>query len=124
MAKAAKGYRAFKSKGFAKTAKKAGISDADLCDALLQIFKGQCDDLGGGVFKKRLNKNEHRGIILAEGGNRWIYEFIFAKKDRENIDDDELKAFRKLAADYAKLTGAQMTGLIENGDLMEICDGE
>lgn len=124
MAKAAKPPRAFKSKGFAKIAKKAGISDANLCDAFQQVLKGQCDDLGGGVFKKRLNKNEHRGIILAEGGNRWIYEFIFAKKDRENIDEDELKAFRKLAGDYANLTDAQVASLIVNGDLMEICDGE
>ncbi len=53
--------------------------------------------------KKRLNKNEHRAIILAKGGERWIYEFLFAKKDRGNIEDDELKAFRKLAADYAGL---------------------
>ena len=50
---------------------------------------GQCDDLGGGVFKKRLNKNMHRSIILAKGRRYWIYEYLFAKKDRANIEDDD-----------------------------------
>jgi hypothetical protein len=55
--------RAFKTEWFAKAAKKADISDADLCKAIEQVRLGQCDDLGGGVFKKRLNKNMHRSIM-------------------------------------------------------------
>ncbi len=51
MARAA-AVKVFKSKGFAKTARKAGIGDAELRDAFQQILKGQCDDLGGGVLKK------------------------------------------------------------------------
>lgn len=116
--------RAFKSSRFSKDAKKAGISDADLCKAFEQMLKGQCDDLGGGVFKKRLNKNEHRGIVLAKGGNQWIFQYVFAKKDRENIDEDELEAFRKLAGDYARLTDDDVAALLDRGALVEICDGE
>ena len=52
-------------------------------------MKGQADDLGGGVLKKRLNKNMHRGIILARRRRYWVYVYLFAKNDRENIDDDE-----------------------------------
>lgn len=59
-------------------------------------MKGQADDLGGGVFKKRLNKNMHRSIILAKFGSYWMYQYLFAKKDRANIDDEELKEFRLL----------------------------
>ena len=54
---------------------------------------GQADDLGGGVFKKRLDDNLHRSIILAKGGQYWVYEYLFAKKDRDNIEDDELLYF-------------------------------
>ena len=57
-------------------------------------MRGQADDLGGGVFKKRLNDNMHRSIILAKGGRRWVYEFLFAKKDRANIANDELNEKR------------------------------
>jgi hypothetical protein len=77
--------------------------------------------LGGGIFKKRLNKNMHRSIILARGGQYWIYEYLFAKKDRANIEDSELKDFRILAKAYAGLTGEQLAQLLKDKDLTEIC---
>ena len=60
--------RTFKTAWFAKAARKARISDSELCDAIREVMNGQADDLGGGVFKKRLNKNMYRSIILAKGG--------------------------------------------------------
>ena len=77
--------------------------------------------MGGGLFKKRLNNNRHRSIILAKGGKHWIYEYLFAKKDRANIESDELLAFRLLAKSYAGLTGQQVGQLLINGDFVEIC---
>ncbi len=82
---------------------------------------GQVDDLGGGIFKKRLNDNLHRSIILAKGGKHWVFEYLFAKKDRANIDNDELLAFRLLANSYAGLTELQVKQLLVNGDFVEIC---
>jgi len=113
--------RAFKTAWFAKAAKKAHISDLELCQAVQQVMLGQADDLGGGVFKKRLNGNMHRSIILAKGGRHWVYEYLFAKKDRDNIEDDELVNFRALAKAYAGLSDTQIEQLIQNQDLMEIC---
>ena len=86
-------------------------------------MNGQADDLGGGVFKKRVNDNMHRSIILARAGQWWIYQYLFAKKDRDNIADDELLAFRRLAGVYAKLTTAALDQLIQDQELMEICHG-
>ena len=85
-------------------------------------MRGQADDLGGGVFKKRLNDNRHRSIILAKGGGFWVYEYLFAKQDRDNIDDDELAAFRLLAASYEKLTDRDISNLIANRKFLEICN--
>ena len=113
--------RAFKTARFSKDAKKAKIKDAELCLAIQQVLLGQVDDLGGGVFKKRLNNNLHRSIILAKGGEYWIYEYLFAKKDRANIENDELLAFRLLANSYAGLTELQVSQLLVNGDFVEIC---
>ncbi len=115
--------RAFKTAWFVKHARKAGISDAILCAAFHEIQIGQCDDLGGGVFKKRLAKNDYRAIILTKNGGHWIYVYLFAKKDRSNIDEKELVAFRKLSSAYAALTIDQLIVLIDNGDLQEICNG-
>lgn len=113
--------RAFKTARFSKDAKKAKIKDVELCTAIQEILLGQVVDLGGGIFKKRLNNNMHRSIILAKGGKYWIYEYLFAKKDRANIEDDELRAFRLLANSYAGLTAFQISQLIVNGDFVEIC---
>lgn len=116
--------RAFKTAWFAKAARKARISDNELCEAVREAIKGQAEDLGGGVFKKRLNKNMHRAIILAKSGRFWIFEYVFAKKDRDNIGDDELAAFRQLAKSYEMLSDQHLARLLRNGDLMEICDDD
>ena len=49
--------RAFKTVWFTKAAKKARIDDDELWKAIEQARLGQADDLGGGVFKKRLAGN-------------------------------------------------------------------
>jgi hypothetical protein len=113
--------RVFKTAKFSKEAKKTRISDSELCAAIRQVMAGQADDLGGGVFKKRLNDNMHRSIVLAKGGRYWVYEYLFAKKDRDNIDDDELIAFRLLAKSYAGLTELQVAQLVSGKHFVEIC---
>ncbi|HEY2658270.1 MAG TPA: type II toxin-antitoxin system RelE/ParE family toxin, partial [Caulobacteraceae bacterium] len=109
---------------FTKAARKARIKDDELCEAFEKVRKGQANDLGGGVFKKRLNKNMHRSIILAKGGRYWIYEFLFAKKDQANIEEEDLDDFRTLAKKYATLSEKQVAQLLEDKDLTEICHGD
>ncbi len=112
--------RLFKTAWFAKAAKKARISDKALSKAIRQVAVGQADDLGGGVFKKWLNDNMHRSIVLAKAGEFWVFAYLFAKKDRANIDDDELLAFRKLAELYRRKTQADLEAEIGIGALLEI----
>jgi hypothetical protein len=116
--------RTLKTAWFTKAASKARINDVELCDAIEEVRKGQADDLGGGVFKKRLNKNMHRSLILAKGGRYWIYQFLFVKKDQANIDGDDLDDLRALAKTYALLSEKQIAQLIESRDLTEICNGD
>jgi hypothetical protein len=113
--------RTYKTAWFARAARKAHITDQELCVAVAQASLGQADDLGGGVFKKRLNKNEHRAIILSKTRGFWIYEYLFAKKDRDNINEAELKAFRLLVKSYATLTAKQIAALLNERDWIEIC---
>lgn len=113
--------RTFKTAWFSKAARKALIADKELCDAIEQVRKGQCDDLGGGVFKKRLDKNRHRSIILAKGKRYWVYAYLFAKKDRDNITDAELTGFRDLADLYDRKTDAEIALELNARELTEIC---
>ena len=116
--------RTFKTAWFAKAARKAHITDEELCSAIQQVSLGQADDLGGGVFKKRLRKNQYRSIILSGAGHFWIYEYLFAKQDRANIGNDELGDFRKLVKAYAGLTTLRLNQLLQDKDWMEICNGD
>ena len=100
------------------------MTDAALCKAITQVMAGQADDLGGGVFKKRLAGNQYRSIILARGGGYWVYQYLFAKQDRANIDDAELAAFRMLAKQYAALSPDQAEAQVADGHWTEICVGE
>ena len=62
-----------------------------------------------------------RSIILAKGRAHWVYQYLFAKKDRDNIDDKELAAFRKLAGTYEGLDSQLLDQLLKAGDFTEIC---
>lgn len=95
-----------------------------LCKAIAQVVAGQADDLGGGVFKKRLSNNQYRSIILARGGEYWVYQYLFAKQDRPDIDEDELRAFRLLAREYGAMTREQANAQVVDGHWIEICLGE
>jgi hypothetical protein len=88
---------------------------------ITRVLKGQAVDLGGGAFKKRLNKNRALSIIVAKTGQHWAYEYLFGKKDRDNIEDAELAAFRKLAGQYQTLTDRQFDQLVPEENFPEIC---
>ena len=112
--------RVFKTKWFPREARKALIPDQELSLAIRQVMLGQAIDLGGGVYKKRLGKNRFRSIILAKGGRNWVYEYLFAKKDLDNISQSDLAKFRKLARSYEGLTDREIVELIANQDWVEI----
>ena len=115
--------RVFKTAWFARAARKALIADEELCKAIHEVMLGQADNLGGGVFKKRLGKNLYRSIIVAKGGSNWVYVYLFAKNDRANIEGYELRNFRALADLYGRKTDAEIAQEMAADELMEICHG-
>lgn len=74
--------RVFKTAWCASAARKARLSDAALLRAAREAVQGKADDLGGGVFKKRLGDNRFRSILLAKGGEFLVYVYLFVKQDR------------------------------------------
>ncbi|KGD78686.1 type II toxin-antitoxin system RelE/ParE family toxin [Pantoea vagans] len=113
--------RVFKTKWFSKAAKSHAIKDSELCRTIEAVVQGKADDPGGGVYKKRLNQNRDRAIILAKGGEHWFYTFLYAKQDMANINNCELAGFRELSKYYAALTDGKITLLIKSKELVEIC---
>lgn len=112
--------RIFKTKWFNREAHSHAINDEELCCAIKAALNGQVDNLGGGVFKKRLNQNRDRAIILAKGGEHWFYTFLYAKQDMSTISYRELAGFRELAKHYANLADDKLIALIRNKELVEV----
>lgn len=54
----------------------------------------------------------------------WVYVYLFAKNDRDNIGSDELEDFRTLAKSYAMLSEQQMARLLKDNDLIGIHNGD
>ena len=115
--------RVFKTAWFSKAARSASITNGDLCKAAKQLMEGRGDDLGGNVWKKRLDKNTKRGLVLNKVGRRWIFVFLFAKSDMDNVGDIDLKKFKRLAKDYGSKTSTDIDALVDLRELLEICNG-
>ncbi|HID8271391.1 TPA: type II toxin-antitoxin system RelE/ParE family toxin [Serratia marcescens] len=113
--------RTFKTCWFSRKARAHGITDKALCRAVKDVQRGLAADLGGGVFKKRLNHNRDRALVLAKNGRHWVFVFLFAKQAQTNITGAELHAFRKLAMQFGALSNDQVESLVVKKEWVEIC---
>lgn len=123
--------RVFKAKGFSKFARREGITDAKLCEAVKDAEDGKIDaDYGGGVIKQRISRpNEgksggYRAIILFRRGSLSFFVHGFAKNDQANIDASDEKDFKELAKWLLASTEADLKALLASGQFSEVmCDG-
>lgn len=119
--------RVFKNKSFARFCRKARITDAVLCGAVDAASRGLIDaDLGGVVIKQRVARHGEgksggfRTIILFRICERAFFVHGFAKNERDNIRDEELDAFKMLAAMMMAYGDDALDKAIENGTLTEV----
>lgn len=119
--------RIYKSRWFQRFARKAGIPDALLREAIARAERGQIDaGLGGEVIKQRISRagqgrsKGYRTIIFFRRGARAFFIYGFAKSERANIDDDETAQFRAAAKHVLALTDKQLAELLKKGDFAEV----
>jgi len=117
----------YKSKVFAKFARKEGITDATLCEAVERAERGMVDaDYGGGVIKQRIARTNqgksggYRSIILFRKGERSFFVHGFAKNEQANIDRSDERDFKKLAKVFLEASVAELESLIKQGKLVEV----
>jgi len=64
-------------------------------------------------------------VILASNlGDRWVFMFGFAKSERDNIDDEEVKLMKNLAAVFLAMDEQMVKRAIAAGALVEIQHGK
>jgi hypothetical protein len=87
-------------------------------------------DLGGDVIKQRIPRQGggksggFRTIILFRIGEQAFFVHGFAKNEQDNISDDELAAFRLLAAEMMSYNDKALDKAIANGTLTEVMCNE
>ena len=103
------------------------MGDDALCRAVGDAMRGLIDaDLGGGVLKQRVARpgggksGGFRTIILFRVGVRAFFVHGFAKNQQDNIDDDELMAFRLLAAEMMAYDDETLAKVVANGTLIKV----
>ena len=97
--------RIFKTKWLRRYARRERIADRRLREAIERAESGLVDaDLGGGVIKQRVARDGqgrsggYRMLIAYRAGDRAVFLYGFAKRERENIDVDELLTLREVGA--------------------------
>lgn len=119
----------YKTKEFARFARREGISDLTLLDAAGRAGRSLVDaDLGGGLIKQRVARQGqgrsggYRTLMAFRAGARTVFLYGFAKSERDNIGPDELDFWRRVAGALLTMDAAQTRTLLTAREIMEVDD--
>jgi hypothetical protein len=119
--------RVFKTKWFARFARRARIGDYLLQEAIERAERGIVDaDLAGGVIKQRLARqgqgrsSGYRVLIAYQRSRRAVFLYGFAKSERDNIADDELATLRDIARAWLGMDSSRLERALAEGRAEEV----
>ena len=119
--------RIFKNKPFTRFARKAGLDDPALCEAIADAERCLIDaHLGGGVIKQRIARpgkgksGGFRAMILYKRGTRAVFVHGFAKNERANITQYELATLKELASQILAYDDKALAQAVTFGTLIEV----
>jgi len=116
-----------KTKWFNKWSKKNSIKD----DKLIKTLSSMSDNLGtvslgNGLYKVRIPRDlegksgGYRSIVVLKQNELAVFVYGFAKNEKDNLDKDELKYFKKLAKDLIRIETKQYEKLIQSREFFNI----
>jgi len=122
--------RIFKNTWFTRFAEREGITDDELREIVNQLEAGKADaNLGGGVYKVRIARpgegkaGGYRVIVFFRSEERTFFVYGFAKSDRDNISQGELRAFKERAKEHLSSTDEQIRHRLRKRTLIEVLGG-
>jgi hypothetical protein len=123
--------RIFKTKYFARYARRERISDVMLREAVGRAERGLVDaDLGGGVIKQRIARSGQgrsggfRVLLAYRATTRSVFLFGFAKSARGNVDEDELATAQEIARVWLEADGKTLAKALAEGVIQEVVNGK
>ena len=119
--------RAFKTKEFARWARREGLGNSALAWAVVEMERGLIDArLGGMVVKKRValpgrgKRGSTRTLLAFKKDDKAFFIYGFAKNQRANVGDKELQALKLLARELLSYSAPMLAEAIAAGELIEI----
>ncbi|TAJ71711.1 MAG: type II toxin-antitoxin system RelE/ParE family toxin [Phenylobacterium sp.] len=122
----------YKTKVFARFARKAELDDEVLLGAAAEVVAGRYEaDLGGGVFKKRVARpgagksGGFRTLLAFRHGSDCFFVVGFAKNEKANLSPKDLAAVHDYAAMVFAYDAKALSAAVAAGGLIELeGDGE
>ncbi|MFN2355541.1 MAG: type II toxin-antitoxin system RelE/ParE family toxin [Desulfopila sp.] len=119
--------RIFKTKWFARFARRENIADSKLVVAIREIENGLIDaDYGGGLIKKRVARDGggksggYRSIIAYRAEAKCVFMFCFAKSDKENLNKNEVAQYKAATGIYLGFSEIEITAALKQRELEEV----
>lgn len=120
----------FKTKEFARFARRERISDTMLCAAIARAERGVIDaDLGSGLIKQRLPRRGqgrsggYRTVVAYGQADRAVFLHGFAKSVQDNLSANDEAALRLAAPAILALDHKQVEALVKVGNWKKVdCD--
>jgi len=123
--------RLFKTKEFARSARKERVSDKDLTEAVERAEAGLIDGvIGKFLIKQRIarpgqgRRGGHRAIIVHVRGELALMLHLFPKNAKGNLTRAEEDVYREAAKHVAELDDANVEALVEAKEWIEIEHGK
>ena len=123
--------RIYKARWLARFVRRERIADRSLREAITRAERGLVDaDLGGGIIKQRVAREGqgrsggYRMLVAYRAGERAVFLYGFAKRERENIDPDELLTLREIGVAWLTADERDVGQAIAQGLLQEVRDGQ
>lgn len=122
--------KTYATKDFSRRAKRAGIKDGALLEAISLAQAGRIDgDLGAHLIKQRVampgrgKRGGARTIIAFVEGERAVFLYAFPKNVKGNLTAHELSFYRDAAGHIAGVSEDKVAELVGSGEWREIRDG-
>jgi hypothetical protein len=123
--------RIFTTKEFARFARREGLSDEALCDAIDRAERGLIDaDLGGNLIKQRVARpgqgrsGGYRTVIVWRAGQHCFFVYGFAKSRKADLAPKELVAYRRIGGLLLGYDNNAIERAVTARELVELtCDG-
>lgn len=119
--------RVFKTRLFAKWARKEKLSDKSLVQAVKEMEQGLVDaNLGGNVYKKRIpiagkgKSGGTRSILAYKAKEKAFFIFGYAKNAKANISSEELEIAKEFAQELLSYHSEKLDALVKSGTLYEV----